>query len=296
MAAPFTFAAKIPTETITINGSATIAQNNDLENHIPARRYVFQSSTSYTGPDGSADLVTDKIIGTSMVNGHLAYSYDISRGYYITFGIRDERGEQWPADQSMSNIINGSSIIATIESTGEDSSEGLIPGSSTIYFYLAGSACKKYENGYCAAIRVNLNLTIKNSSCQIITQHNMAFTWPNIRPSEIINGSVAKQTAPVTMACSQSTGASPVAITFTSSNGSSDAANGVVKTSLENLGLQLTWASNGQFIPLDKEIDFPAIASATEDFSVNAKPVQIGSGKINGGNFSTIVTMSVEYR
>lgn len=293
----YTADPEIPTQKITINGTVNINKNPDDNGYIPPLRYVFVSEP-YTGP---LDVMIMSLPKVSYVAPYMGV--DLGHGIYAVIGIRDNGGDHWDISDGDLKVSPGGSLLISIvtASEGTDFTGSLSSGNIPLGIITHGDCNGVYSNDVCAEYNLNINLNVSNSSCLITTPHDAVFNWPGISPSEIRNGSVAVQTAPVTMSCTSSAKegvvARPVAITFTSSNGSQDAANGIIKTDKENLGLQLTWHSNGQPIAQDKVIEFPAIASATEDFSVDAKPVLInGTQQITGGSFATTVTMSVEYR
>lgn len=290
-------AAKKPTQVITISGTVNINKDPNDNGYIPPLRYVFVSEP-YTGP-------SNQWLWSLPVVGYIApyMGVDLGHGLYAAVGVRDEKGDHW--DLSSGDIVTstgGSLLISVVTSSeGTDFTGSFSTGNLNLGVVMQGACMNDYDNNTCADYYLNLTVNVSNSSCLITTPHDAVFNWPNISPSEIRNGSVAVKVAPVVMSCSNSGAeevvARPVAITFTSSNGSQDAANGIIKTDKDNLGLQLTWHSNGQPIPQDKVIEFPAVASATEDFSVDARPVVINSTQqITGGSFATTVTMSVEYR
>lgn len=308
-------AAKFPTENISISGTVNVNKDPTDNGVVPFGRYIFTGSPQYNGPQDSdfapkdPDYVAMRINFSDWakdIDNHKTVS--IGHGFYLTFGIRDERGDTWSTNalhlQTYTVVSPGEVMVSVLtDASGTDFVGDFSYSSSQVaYIFEADTyVCKKNSAvrttaGVCAIVSINLNFHVANSTCQIITAHNMAFVWTSLSPSEISNGSAESKTAPVTMQCSNAGGIEPVAVTFTSSGGTYDAAQGIVKTNLANLGLQLTWARNGQPVVMDKEITFPALSTSTEDLSVNAKPVQLGSTSVGGGSFSTQVTMNVEYR
>lgn len=308
-------AAKFPTETINISGTVNVNKDPTDNGNVPFGRYIFVGSPQYTGPSSLNSHMRMQFDGNTTggitwghIDGHVGLP--IGNGFYLVFGIRDERGDIWESDEIQ--LINvavkspGEVMVSVVtDATGTDYVGDFSYNANSIAFInndvaSSNAVCQKnaaYSNNFiCAVVGINLHFHVSNSTCQIITAHNMAFIWASLSPSEISNGSAETKTAPVTMRCSNSGGVEPIAVTFTSSTGTYDADQGIVKTSRANLGLQLSWASNGQPVVMDKEIDIPAFATSTEDLSVNAKPVQLGSETILGGNFSTQVTMNIEYR
>lgn len=287
--------AKTPTQEITVSGTINVNKDPNENGYIPLGRYTLVSE-AYAGKNGLT-LFDSRSYTEFLLDGGQAW--DIGNGFYIIPGIRDSKGDHWDVNNDYKSEAGGKLLLAIVtDKNGTPFTGSFSTGKVELGGVISSTDCK---NTICADYYINLTFNVSNSSCLITTPHDAVFNWPGISPSEIRNGSVAVQTAPVTMTCTNSGEegviARPVAITFTSSNGSEDAANGIIKTDKENLGLQLTWHSNGQPIPQDKVIEFPALASATEDFSVDAKPVAInGTQQITGGSFATTVTMSVEYR
>lgn len=309
-------AAKFPTEHISISGTVNVNKDPTDNGVVPFGRYIFTGSPQYNGPQDSdfpphsVDYVAMRVNFTNWSKDIDNYrTVSIGHGFYLAFGIRDDRGDIWATNTVLVNSFPvkspGDMVVSVLtDATGTDFVGDFSYSNSKVAFIFEADSdvCKKSSeikinnSGVCAIVNINLNFHVANSTCQIITAHNMAFVWTSLSPSEISNGSAESKTAPVTMQCSNAGGIEPVAVTFTSSGGTYDAAQGIVKTNLANLGLQLTWASNGQPVVMDKEITFPALSTSTEDLSVNAKPVQLGSTSVGGGSFSTQVTMNVEYR
>lgn len=291
--------AAVASQKIVINGTVNINKDPSESGVLPPVRYLFAGTPEYSNGE-SANLTLHPTVPPILINNNFRTAFSIGNGFYISLGFRDERGDAWPeVDSNEYKIHSPSKIIATVYTDGDgtDFTGAFSTGNveyADIVDYTGKLGCK---NSLCAKIFVNLNINVANSSCQIITQHNLAYFWTSISPSEIANGSVPSKLAEITMSCSNGGGASPVAVTFTSTHGSYDAENGIIKTDHADLGMQLVWGKNGQPIPMDKVIEFPAIASSTEDFSVSAKPVKLReAGAIAGGEFSTMVTMTIEYR
>lgn len=292
-----------PTQQINIQGLVNINKDPAENGYLPFGRYVFVGNHPYTGPsriDGNVRAVPASGITFYIIQGYQAIS--IGNGFYLIFGTRDSRGEVW--GQMLGDVYSPGNLLVSVvtDNSGSDFVGKFTYGSNSTLLGrvvdMTKQLCGKDSTGsnVCLNVYVHLDFNVSNSTCQIITAHNMAFYWAALTPSEISNGSAQSKTAPVTMKCSNPGGIEPAAISFTSTNGTYDATKGIVNTDLENLGIQLTWASTGQPVQLDKETVFPALASATADYSVTAKPVQLGNQSVLGGTFKTMVTMSIEYR
>lgn len=289
-------AAKIKSQQMTISGTVNVNKDPNENGYIPPGRYVF-ASQPFTGPSGEMILIGSfpRII---IPGGALAW--DLGNGFAAIMGVRDSAGVDHWTDLPQYSEKGAEAIISVVTAPEGTEFTGTFT-TGNVRAAAVSDSTGTYKNDLVAELYLNLTFNVSNSSCLITTPHNAIFNWPGISPSEIRNGSVPVQTAPVTMSCSSS-GAEemitrPVAITFTSTDGSADAANGIIKTDKANLGLKLTWHSNGQPVQLDKVNEFPAVAAKTVDFSVDAQPVALNSpNTISGGSFATTVTMTVEYR
>lgn len=140
------------------------------------------------------------------------------------------------------------------------------------------------------AFSINVILT----SCQLnASQANL--TWNSLTSADIISGVVPPQEARVGANCGDVP--TPVSITFSSSHGYANAAQGIVKTDDDgsnNLGLQLSWDSTGQ--PINMNETTHATIKA-QQFDVSAKPVAINSGApVKSGDYNGTVTMMFTYR
>ena len=138
------------------------------------------------------------------------------------------------------------------------------------------------------------NLNVIFTSCQLnASEANLS--WINLSSADIISGVVPPQEARVGADCGDVP--TPVAITFSSSRGYVNAAQGIVKTDSDgsnNLGLQLSWVSTGQ--PINMNETTHATIKA-QQFDVSAKPVAINSGApVKSGDYNGTVTMMFSYR
>ncbi|ENA0608716.1 fimbrial protein [Enterobacter bugandensis] len=273
-----------------------INMNADLIYDSSETAVVNFGTYLYTGPTFDLTDAQDYIIDATScfrnINiGGLAacpINTEITNGFYVVFGVRNNTGEHWAAygDKAMS-IKKGDIFIASLITKGTGS-----PVTGNLYTSLPLAGIKRVSQGakVYTYITAKVDVDVKKSTCSISTSHNMAFDWPSLTQSEITNGTAPTKKAGIIMGCNANE-IIPVSVTINSTNGSYDAAKGLVKTSKENVGLQLTWADDGMPAELNKKNDF----FSSKDFSINAKPVQLGSGKISGGDFDTKVTVSIEY-
>jgi type 1 fimbria pilin len=146
------------------------------------------------------------------------------------------------------------------------------------------------------SIYLNTTLTVLASSCLLQTPRNIAIAWPTLTPSVIKNNAAESKVANIVVGC-EDNNSHPMTVTVTGSEGNESVANGIVKTSTKDLGLQLSWVNNGQPIPLSQPMDINpgAAGNLTQDFSIAAKPVATGNGHISAGDFSSNVTVTFEY-
>lgn len=140
----------------------------------------------------------------------------------------------------------------------------------------------------------NFSVFIILTSCQLnASQANL--TWNSLTSADIISGVVPPQEARVSANCGDMP--TPVSITFSSSRGYVNAAQGIVKTDDDgsnNLGLQLSWVSTGQPINMNETVHDTI---KTKQFDVSAKPVAINSGApVKSGDYNGTVTMMFSYR
>lgn len=267
---------------ITDQSKSTIVEPG-IFNYTASKYFNEKTGTYYLG----APYTT-----TKNINGFQGIK--LGNDFFTLYGYRDDTGTHLvPYGTTKFTIPSKAQFVISV-ATSSDGSKYI--GNFNFSAGVVGVYQDGDKNPFTSLNISNMTFTISNSTCAISTSHDMIFYWNNLSPSQIQNGSSEVKTAPVRMDCSNSGGVMPVAVTFNSTNGSYDAVNGIVKTNLENLGLLLTWASTGKPIPQEKEIDFPATSNSSEDFNVNATPVQLGSGIIKEGDFSTNVTMSIEYR
>ncbi|POZ17535.1 hypothetical protein C3Z09_07325 [Lelliottia aquatilis] len=277
-----------------IDGVANIVYDQLHVTDVTPGIYNYSADRIFSKYGQLAEACFTPTNGTKNIDGYSGIKLSNGHNFFLLYGYRNESGTHLTSysDKTM-KIPDKSQLIVSLATQNSGTK---FTGTFSIYTQIGSiNACNDGSNSF-GRIVINMTVTVSNSTCEISTSHNMAFFWPSLSPSSIQNGSAEMKNAPVRMDCTNATGAFPVAVTFNSTNGSYDAANGIVKTNHENLGLQLTWANTGKPIPQNTEIDFPATSNMSEDFSVNAIPVQLGSGEITGGDFSTSVTMSIEYR
>ncbi len=139
----------------------------------------------------------------------------------------------------------------------------------------------------------NMTINIIESACSVKTFHNINITWPALSPWTISEGEggAENKVAPITINCGSTR--TPTKVTVTADN-ILNATNGMINTTLNHLGLALTWASNGQRVPLNQELSYSILGD--QDLSIAAKPMSVGSTNIPAGDFNATVTMSIEYR
>lgn len=160
-------------------------------------------------------------------------------------------------------------------------------------YYGGGDPTPFYDFLYLDSLTVNYLVT----SCGIKSKQGTDVTWPSLTKSEIVNGTAPVKPYALSLICGeQSDIPSPVNITFSATNGFADAANGIVKTNLDSVGLKLSWA-NPALPPLMLDQVNRSTLSGVGDYTVLAKPVKITSesGAIMSGYMDTSVTMTVEF-
>ncbi|NLS56146.1 fimbrial protein [Hafnia alvei] len=207
------------------------------------------------------------------------------RDAYLAPGVR--RGQTQLLGGGFSPLLPGD--IMTLDLVLDNSG---IKGSTTWENALVG---KFYDdkNNLSGYLRFNATIIINSATCAVSTAHDMNFTWPQLSPSQIENGSAEVKNAPIGMSCSTTDEKKPVTVTVTSANGYANASDGVINTNKSNLGIKLTWADSGEVIPLNKGLLMNAYNES--NFSINAKPVSTSSKKISAGDFETTVTISFDY-
>ncbi|PKA28644.1 hypothetical protein CWR41_01335 [Cedecea lapagei] len=141
-------------------------------------------------------------------------------------------------------------------------------------------------------VAFNVTVNLRVTACLVTTDKNYDLRWPSLTPSEIINNQADELNADVSITCNG--GPTPVKISAASSNGAYDAAGGIIKTNSENLGIKLKWQDNQQ--PVSLASPRTDTLSGTKNYNIVAQPVRYGSGNISGGEFSSTVTLSIEYR
>lgn len=196
-----------------------------------------------------------------------------------------------------SNIPQDITLVLVISTQGNKAATpGTYQLSSIVgNLYLYGeSDGTSIDRGF---VEIDTSLTITSSACSVQTSRDISVAWPSLTPSDIKNNAADNKPTTITVAC-EDTNSHPMTVTVTGSNGSSNSDSGIVNTSAKDLGLQLTWASNDQPIPLGEPISFDpgADGKKKQDLSIAAKPVATGDGNIPAGDFATDVTVTMEYR
>lgn len=133
------------------------------------------------------------------------------------------------------------------------------------------------------------------TSCKITTPSTVSMKWDSVSSREIVDGTVDPRRVDVGIYCGEIE--TPISISFASSNGFVNAAEGIVKTSTEdnNLGLQLRWESTGLPIAMDRKTTDTLLGN--KDYNITGKPVPINASQpIKSGEFTGNVTMMFAYR
>ncbi|TPG58863.1 fimbrial protein [Ewingella americana] len=159
------------------------------------------------------------------------------------------------------------------------------------------SGSSKYTPYYDTLFLDNLTVNYIVSSCGIKSKQGSVVNWPSLTKSDVRNGKAATLPYSLYLICgNESDPATPVNITFSSTHGFADAANGIVNTNLQSVGIKLSWA-NTNLPPLVLDQVNRSTLSGTGDYSVLAKVVKTASENnvITGGHFDTNVTMNIEF-
>ncbi|PKE31771.1 hypothetical protein CWS43_06895 [Rahnella sp. AA] len=155
-----------------------------------------------------------------------------------------------------------------------------------------------FSTDYPLAYLDNLSVNYIETSCGIKSKQGSVINWPALYKSDIVNGTAESKPYSLALICGdESAPPLPIDISFSASNGVADAANGIVRTNLQNLGLKLSWA-NPALPPLVLGQVNHSTLAGVGDYSVLAQPVKIGSsaGTIQAGQFDTTVTMNIEFQ
>ncbi len=260
---------------------------------IDAEKYVYTGSPSI-GSDADGGYIKNTAYSCSVtVRGYCGVSLigDIS----AVLGVRHNGVTRWGSPSQLGFIAKNDIIVIQILTSEAGEKLKDIQGNWGVSGTDLGDIYDIRDNNVSTIQLGNMNFVITKETCAVTTSHDMAFYWTDLTPNEITNGNSQIKSAPISLSCNNSN-VGPLQVTITSSQGANSVANGVINTDLLNLGIKLTWASNGLPVALETPIDFPAATSSTEDLSINAQPVQTGSGTVGAGDFSTAVTMNIEYR
>ena len=269
--------------TLTVNNISTTGKVT-----IPVGAYRREGTPAIANNDNKykydavhCDVVTSENVCLLMITGNTGGKRDV----YMAPGVR--RGQTQLLGGGFSPLLPGD--IMTLDLVLNNSG---FKGSTTWENALAGRFYDKNRNvvGY---LRFYVTIIINSATCTVSTAHDMNFTWPQLSPSQIENGSAEVKNAPISMSCSTTDENKPVTVTVTSANGYANASDGVINTNKSNLGIKLTWADSGEAIPLNKGLLMNAYNGS--NFSINAKPVSTSSEKISAGDFETTVTISFDY-
>lgn len=245
-----------------------------------AYTYVFYSG-QYPGPNGYA------MDSTGVKKLYIAWGYMGSDGpVFVPYDVN----LQTPAMKGPVKFIG-----TFVTDDGKPPRAGEY---DVVYSGLDSVGQKTEQNITVASHRLVLqgHVSIISATCATQTSNIIDIHWPSLSPSEIKNGSAASKKAEVTVKCDGSAEIPPMSVTFTSSEGSNDASGGIIKTTSDNLGLKLTWANDNTAIPLNQTISIPGPPpGSSRDLSVMAQPVSTGTGSISAGDFTSTLTMSIEY-
>ncbi len=261
---------------------------------IDAEKYVYTGSPSI-GSDAAGGYMKNRSDSCSVtVRGYCGIS--LVGGIAAVLGVRHNGVARWGTPSQLGFLAKNDVIVIQILTSEAGEKLKDIQGSWKFPDFQLGAIYDINNNNIVSNIYLtSLTLVITKETCAVTTSHDMAFYWTDLTPNEISNGNAQIKNAPISLSCNNSN-VGPLQVTITSSQGANSVANGVINTDLLNLGIKLTWASNGLPVALETPIDFPAATSSTEDLSINAQPVQTGSGTVGAGDFSTAVTMNIEYR
>lgn len=144
----------------------------------------------------------------------------------------------------------------------------------------------------------NMTVNYIETSCGIKSKQGSVINWPSLYKADIINGTVESKPYSLSLICGKESDTPlPIDISFSSTNGFSDAANGIVRTNLANLGLKLSWA-NPALPPLMLDQVNHSMLSGVGDYTVMAKPVKLSASAdtLQAGQFDTTVTMNIEFQ
>lgn len=157
---------------------------------------------------------------------------------------------------------------------------------------------ENYKTDHPLAYLDSLSVNYIETSCGIKAKQGSVINWPALYKSDIVNGTAESKPYSLALICGdESAPPLPIDISFSASNGVADAANGIVRTNLQNLGLKLSWA-NPALPPLVLGQVNHSTLAGVGDYSVLAQPVKIpgSTGNISAGKFDTTVTMNIEFQ
>ncbi|WMY75569.1 fimbrial protein [Buttiauxella selenatireducens] len=157
---------------------------------------------------------------------------------------------------------------------------------------------ENYSIDYPAIYLDSFTVTYTETSCGIKSKQGSVINWPALYKTDIVNGTAESKPYSLSLICgNESDPALPVNISFTSTHGFADAANGIVKTNLANLGLKLSWV-NPALTPLALDQVNKSMLAGVGDYSVLAKPVKLSKSTdtLQSGQFDTTVTMNIEFQ
>lgn len=302
-----------------VNQNFTIYLSRDESDPYPVGETIATSKLVTI----NCDYYPGKIMALSLASGGGGlYDATSTEGYYINtsptpsyatsvgvaFALRSSTG----IDKYARDVAAGD-VLSTSDGTNSVSFQLVVSPGSSVVFGKAGSFTfssgaggatmatgisdagnPDYLNETTTYVKYTINVNVILTSCSITSSKLVTVNWPALSPNEISSGEAEIKNTPISIHCGEIN--TPVTMRVTSSNGSEDDVNGIIKTTLPNLGLKLTWSKDGTPVPLNKDIKSTLLGDYTYDIS--AQPVKIGpdSEKISAGDFATTVTVSYEYR
>ncbi|CAI1604379.1 P pilus assembly protein, pilin FimA [Serratia quinivorans] len=141
------------------------------------------------------------------------------------------------------------------------------------------------------SVTINLSGSVTIDSCKVTSPTSQSLSWGALPASTITAGAAAVKKATVSIDCG--TYSLPVTTKLTNSTGDQDATKGILNSGLTGLGLKATWVDDGSIVVLSQSKSW-ASQSGVRDFSINFQPIKVG--EVTPGNFSTVGTLSIEYR
>ncbi|CAI1604377.1 Uncharacterised protein [Serratia quinivorans] len=154
-------------------------------------------------------------------------------------------------------------------------------------YMVATSKCSGQQN-------FNITPVPPATGCNVSSPTSLTVQWGNVSASSINSRSAPVKVAAININCGRSP--FPIYTTLTNSSGVNDAINGVMKTSSGRIGISAKWNDNGSAIPIGTRQSWPS-QGGQRDFSIRYALTPLAEvGQESTGAFSTINTLSIEYR